>query len=410
MVRNDGARGQAIASGVRVYSRPFDSGSADGVRKTILITLGRLPKALDLVRGFAACGHRVIVAEPFRWHLCRPSHHVERSYQVTAPRQDSLRYRDDLLRIIDVEKVDWVVPVSEEIMHVATLHGHLPKQVTLFAPPLQVLLGLHDKLAFIRQAASYGLRVPTTYSLEDPAAAGLAHSADYVIKPLFSCSGKGVRILPQGTPLSTEAAAVPCLIQSFVKGGVHSTFSLAHAGRVLVTAVYRGTIMSGTVAVGFERVEVPAITAWVETFVARCKHSGFISFDFVVDADGTALAIECNPRVTSGVHFVEERDLAEAILDPEAAAPIRFRPQFLFQQFYPCLTETQKAMFRPGDRARHLHYLRAARDVVWRGDDPLPFLTMTFTSYQILAMNIFQGLSLGEAATRDIEWQAAAGA
>ena len=380
------------------------------MRKTILITLGRLPKALDLVRGFAANGHRVIVAEPFRWHLCRPSRHVAVSYQVTAPRQNGLRYRDDLLRIIDREAVDWVVPVSEEIMHVATLHGHLPKHVKLFAPPQQVLLGLHDKLAFIRQAANYGLRVPTTYSLEDPAATGLSQSAGYVIKPLYSCSGKGVKILPQGTPLDPGATAVPCLIQSFVQGVVHSTFSLAHSGRVLVTAVYRGTIMSGTVAVGFERVEVPAITAWVEAFVARSNHSGFISFDFVVDAGGNALAIECNPRVTSGVHFVEERDLAEAIMDPAVAAPIRFRPQMLLQQFYPCLTETQKAIFRPSDRAKHLHYLRAARDVVWRSDDPLPFLTMTFTSYQILAMNIFQGLSLGEAATRDIEWQSAASA
>ena len=187
-------------------------------------------------------------------------------------------------------------------------------------------------------------------------------------------------------------------------GGVQSTFSLAHEGRVLTTAIYRGTVMSGTVSVCFERVETPAIAAWVRAFVARTGHSGFISFDFIVDENGQALAIECNPRVTSGIHFVDSAALARAILDPAAAIEVPLRPGRLFQQFYPCLTEAQKAMFRPADRARHLHYLRAARDVVWSARDPLPFLTMTFTSYQILALSIFRGLSLGEASTRDIEW------
>jgi hypothetical protein len=369
---------------------------------TVLITLGRLPKALDLVRGFARAGCRVLVAEPFSWHLCRPSRDVARSFAVTAPSVSKERYRRDLLDIIERERVDLVVPVSEEILHVASLHGMLPPGCRLFAPAQAVLLGLHDKLGFIRQAAAYGLPVPATAALGTAAAAALAAAADYVVKPLYSCSGKGVRILQAGTPLPDVAGRA--LAQRYLSGGVQSTFSLSHQGRVLVTAIYRGTIMSGTVSVGFERVENPAIERWVREFVARSGHSGFISFDFVVDSAGDALAIECNPRVTSGVHFVEPLPLARAILDPAAAGEVPLREARLFQQFYPCLTETQKALFRPQDRAHHLHYLRAAQDVVWSARDPLPFLTMTFTSYQILALSIFGGLSLGEAATRDIEW------
>lgn len=370
--------------------------------QTVLITLGRLPKALDLVRGFARAGWRVLVAEPFSWHLCRPSRDVARSFAVTAPAVSKDQYRRDLLAIIEREHVELVVPVSEEIMHVAALHGVLPPFCRLFAPPQATLLALHDKLAFIRQAASYGLPVPASFALGEREAAALAASGDYVVKPLYSCSGKGVQVLSRGTALPSPQA--PSLVQQFLPGGVQSTFSLAHEGRVLVTSVYRGTIMSGTVSVGFERVDTPAISAWVAAFIARSGHSGFISFDFVVDAAGSALAIECNPRVTSGVHFVSGRELAEAIADPAATKQVPLRPEALFQQFYPCLTETQKAIFRPRDRARHLHYLRAARDVVWSARDPLPFLTMTFTSYQILALSIFGGLSLGEAATRDIEW------
>jgi len=369
---------------------------------TVLITLGRLPKAIDLVRGFARAGCRVIVAEPFSWHLCRASRDVDRCYTVTAPAVSREAYRRELLAIIEREGVDLVVPVSEEILHVTSLHGALPRGCRLFAGAQAQLLALHDKLNFIRMAGSFALPVPATAALDSPEAALIAAAGDYVVKPLYSCSGKGVQILTRGTAL--PAVTAPCLVQRFLPGGVQSTFSLAHEGRVVVTAIYRGTVMSGTVAVCFERVETPAIDAWVRGFVARTGHSGFISFDFVVDAAGQALAIECNPRVTSGIHFVDPAALARAILDPGAAATVPLRAGRLFQQFYPCLTEAQKALFRPRDRARHLHYLRAARDVVWSVSDPLPFLTMTFTSWQILALSLFRGLSLGEASTRDIEW------
>ena len=57
---------------------------------------------------------------------------------------------------------------------------------------------------------------------------------------------------------------------------------------------------------------------------------------------------------------------------------------------------------------RNLKHLLSSRDVIWRASDPLPFLLMPMTSYQILAMSIFEGLSFGEAATRDIEWTAPA--
>ena len=58
----------------------------------------------------------------------------------------------------------------------------------------------------------------------------------------------------------------------------------------------------------------------------------------------------------------------------------------------------------PAERRRNFKYLRASQDVIWQANDPWPFVLMPFTSYQILALSIFKGLSFGEAATRDIEW------
>ena len=87
----------------------------------LLLTLGRLPKALDVARGFADLGWRVVVAEPFKRHLAGASRAVAQSHRVTAPAEDKQAYLADLRHIIADEKIDLVVPVSEETMHVAFL-------------------------------------------------------------------------------------------------------------------------------------------------------------------------------------------------------------------------------------------------------------------------------------------------
>jgi hypothetical protein len=198
-----------------------------------------------------------------------------------------------------------------------------------------------------------------------------------------------------------------CIVQQRIHGDVLSTFSIAHAGRRLVTVVYRGAVMSGTVAVCFERVDGhAAIESWVDRFIGQSGYSGFVSFDFLVDAVGAAYAVECNPRATSGLHFVEPADLATAMLTPDEPAAIRFRPERLLQQFYPCLTETQKSVGSGARFRRNLGFLRAARDVTWSWRDPWPFVSMPLTSFTIIRLAMQQGVTFGEVATLDVGWYA----
>ena len=373
--------------------------------RTVLLTLGRLPKGLDAARSFARAGWRVIVAEPFAWHLARVSRAVARSYRVAEPNADGERYLADLAGIVAGEGVELVVPVSEEAMHAAAVADRLPPGARFYGMAQRDLLAVHDKLGFTRIAAGHGLAVPATWRADAPEAAALAAKRDYVAKPLFSCSGIGVRLLPRGTPLPDDLPRDRYLVQDWVRGLVCSTFSLAHAGRVQVTAVYRGTVMGGTVAVAFERIAAPAVEAWVAGFVRATGWSGSISFDFVLDEAGCPFAIECNPRMTSGVHFVDPDDLAPAIADPASMPRVRLREVRQAQQFFPCLTETQGSLFRRGAPfRRNLGHLLRSRDVTWSARDPLPLLTMPMTSWRILRQTLFEGRSMGEAATADIGW------
>jgi predicted ATP-grasp superfamily ATP-dependent carboligase len=372
------------------------------VSETVLLTLGRLPKALDIARALAAAGCRVIVAEPFKRHLTGASRAVARSVVVHSPVDDHERYLTELQRVIEEEGVRLVVPVSEEILFAAALRDRLPEGVRLFAMPFATLRALHDKHSFIGVCAAAGVAAPQTRALDAPDAQALADAGPTVVKPVASCSGRGVQFLERGArlPRVTE----PCIVQEFCAGQVLSTFSVARQGKVLLTVTYRGAVMQGTVAVCFERIDTPPpVAEWVDRFVGHCEFDGFISFDLVQQVDGQVRGIECNPRATSGIHFVAPEGLAAAILHPEQTPSLRYREARLLQQFYPCLTETQKSMFTERF-SRNLNFLRRARDVTWSLRDPWPWLSMPLSSWTIIEQALRRGCTFGEVAMIDMAW------
>jgi hypothetical protein len=372
---------------------------------TVLLTLGRLPKALELARAFHGAGWRVLVAEPFRKHLAGASNAVARSIVVTAPAEDREAYLRDLVRVVEDEAVDLVLPVSEEVVHVAALHGRLPTRTGLFAMPSEAVLAAHDKGGFAAQARGWGLAIPQTHPLGSDGAAELAQRQDVVVKPLHACSGRGVRVMRRGEPLPAADPAAPAIVQARIAGPERSTCSLVHSGVVSGTVVYQGLMQSGSVSIAFERVEDRQIEAFVRDYAAATGWTGFLSFDFMLDEQEKPWAIECNPRTTSGLHFFASDDLARAVLDP--AHPLRFRPETRLQQFYSCLTETQLSLFRGGGFGRNLRTLMATRDVTWSARDPMPFLTMTATSWPIIREAMARRATFGEVATLDVGWRGA---
>ncbi|GIS01723.1 MAG: hypothetical protein CM15mP103_02740 [Gammaproteobacteria bacterium] len=53
------------------------------------------------------------------------------------------------------------------------------------------------------------------------------------------------------------------------------------------------------------------------------RETGFIGFDFILDRGGIPRGIECNPRASSGIHFIDEAWLGAAVMgDASTPAPI----------------------------------------------------------------------------------------
>jgi hypothetical protein len=82
----------------------------------------------------------------------------------------------------------------------------------------------------------------------------------------------------------------------------------------------------------------------------------------------------------------------------------RYRPEARLQQFYSALTETQMSLFRRGPFRENLRQLFTTRDVSWDRHDPMPFLTMTATSWPIIRMAMARGVPFAEVATLDVGW------
>lgn len=373
--------------------------------QTVLITLGRLPKGLDIARSFRAMGWRVLVAEPFGWHLSRTSRAVARSFKIAAPNSDHAAYEADILAIVKQYNVSLIVPISEETMHVAALEKVLPDHVKLFTVSQDQILQLHDKLTFARLATSFGLKVPDTATAASPRADSIAARGPWIMKDRLGASGSQVSFHEAGEPIERRAQGV--LVQQRLQGRELSTFSIVHKGHVSVTVAYEPVIRDGTVSVVFSRIgpddpALSAITGWVDQFSAGCGHTGFLSFDMMLSPHRSLAAFECNPRANSGIHFLETEDIARAILEPG------FRPRFKqatrMQQAYPTLTLLWASI---GDWPRYRQILGAlfsARDVTWSWRDPLPFLLMTPATWPILRQAIFEGRSLGKAAIHDVGW------
>ncbi|MCR9129854.1 MAG: ATP-grasp domain-containing protein [Alphaproteobacteria bacterium] len=309
-----------------------------------------------------------------------------------------------MIDIVRTHSVDLIIPVSEEVMHVAQLSGRLPKGTRLLCPPPARLQQLHDKSEIMALVEAAGLTAPKTCLGDDPDCTELMGQAQTVAKPRFGCSGGGLRFLEAGAALDAALKRPDWVIQQRISGEERSTLTFCRDGEVLAHVTYKGLIFSGTVSVCFERVDHPAIEAWTRRFADHTRHTGFIAFDFIEDADGTPWPLECNPRLTSGIHFMDPSDLAAVVTGHALEGPVRVRPQRRFQEGHTALTMAYGRITRPKAFWRALRTVASARDVLWSLSDPFVFPAMTPMSWPVLEQVLFKGRTFGQAATFDIEW------
>lgn len=342
-------------------------------QQTALLTLGRLPVALELARALHGAGLRVVVADPYAWTLARLSWAVARCYRVGAPARDADGWLSDIVSIVERERISWVIPVSEEILHVARLPALLPSTCQVSCAPLATLLTLHDKWRFVQFAQRLGVPVPATRLADDPEAGQIGGAAGFVIKPRLSCSGNGVSVHPAGEWPAGQSPGSDRIVQQRLTGAACCTLTLARDGRPLYTVAYRSLVDFGSVSVCFERMPVPrTVSDSIRAVVSELHYEGYIGFDALADGNGEWHLIECNPRTTSGLHLFPTDSLLAAM--PIETPALRTVGPAIRQEFWSSLTVFTGKLLRGRFDASHLRLLIRSKDITWRWRDPCPFL------------------------------------
>jgi hypothetical protein len=371
--------------------------------RTVLVSGGKMTKALQLARSFHAAGHRVVLVEQgtYRFTGHRFSRAVDRFHVVPAP--DAAGYTDALLDIVRSEGVDVYVPVCSPV---ASYHDAVAKAA--LSPFCEVvhldpgeLRDVDDKDRFAELATSFGLRVPETHRITDPAQVS---AFDFAARPgktfILKSIGydpvrrKDLTPLPRPTPAQTAAFAAalpisvdnPWILQELVHGQEYCTHGTVRDGELQVWACCE----SSAFQINYEQVDKPDVEAWVRTFVRGLGGTGQLSFDLIEQADGAVVAIECNPRTHSAITmFHEHPDLARAYLEdgvPTITPLPSSRPTYwLYHEVWRLVTQ-------PGRRGARLRTILAGRDAIFALDDPLPFFVVHHVSIPwLLLQNLVRG-------------------
>lgn len=362
----------------------------------VLLTGARAPATLELARLCARSGHTVHVADTMSWHICRGSRLVAGVHRLPAPRQGHGAYAAAINRVIARQRIDVVLPTCEEVFHLAALRDTV--QAPVLCEPRARLAALHDKARFIAESERAGLRVPRTHSLLH----GTRDLLDlpvgrYILKPRYSRFATRVLDWESGRPLPALDThhGGGWIAQERLDGRALCTWSVAHRGVVLAHSTYAVDETAGPrgAAISFHSLRHAATLAWVRQFVACHALSGQFAFDFIETAQGLR-AIECNPRLTSGVHcFRHQPDVADRLLDPAGSASL------------PLLEPPAGLQFR--SRLALLTYRKAAAPgagLLDAADDPWPRRLQLASWLHLLLRAAVSGSDPRLVSTRDIEW------
>lgn len=352
-------------------------------RRTVLISGGKMTKALLLARSFKSAGHRVILADSAKYRFTghRFSRAVDAFYCLPEPTAPN--YSGALFDIVRYECVDNFIPVSSPA---ASVYDARARQVldgfceVMHADEALVRM-LDDKVEFSKTAVALGLRVPDWRRISSPQQVedfDFPEGRSYILKRIaYNPVGRlDLPRLSNRTPKLNAAVSRwlpiseddPWILQEFIAGQEYCAHGTVRRGRLQVYACCE----SSASQLNYAMTDKPRIRCWVERFVGALGVTGQLSFDFIEAADGQVYAIECNPRTHSAITlFHNHPQVASAYLDDDhpVITPLAgARPTYwIYHEFWRLLTQR-------GQRSDRIAGILRGKDAIFSWWDPLPYL------------------------------------
>lgn len=379
-----------------------------------LLTGGRAPATLDLARLLRAGGHQVLIAESLPVHLCQYSQTVAQNLRVPAPRFDQDAFIQALVEHIIEQQIDIFIPTCEEIFHVAHHLQQFPTTCEVWCESIERLDALHNKTKFAENAQKWGFSVPSSTEVRTRAQLVTVvqkriNNTPIVLKPVYSRFSSHTCILSKNEAIPESIQPTdnqPWLVQDWVAGTQFCTYSIAKKGKLLLHATYQTEFTAGLGAtIAFSPFYDPILQQLVEKWLVSSKLTGQFALDWIYTTNENWIALECNPRLTSGIHLFTPADHVEQIFTNPHHSTV-LQPQ---SHTHKCL---RIAMCSYGLRQIHsvkklhrwLQIMRQSNDILFQRRDPWPLWGQFRTLGHLLRRSRQLQCSLLEASTYDIEW------
>lgn len=370
------------------------------------MTGGRAPSSLELIRILSEAGHVVHVAESFKNSISKTSNHIVCFHHIREPKTQINGFIEDLISIIKNESIDLLIPTCEEIFYISKYKEFISEHCEVFVDSFDKLIKLHDKYKFIEYAKECHLSVPDTVILKDKNDwFNIKWTKDKkVIKPVFSRFSTNILFLPDDNYKNIEPTKERAWVaQDYIEGEQLCSFSICRDGKLLAHSVYKSEIRAGKGAsIYFENCNHAKIEEWVKVFVSRTNFNGQIAFDFIEDKDGNVFAIECNPRMTSGIHLFRDSEISKVFVSEDAGCVY---PSFdkkvsikmaMLIYFFGNLKNVKLSNL--------LSCFKESEDALFKKGDTKPFFYQGISFFSIWMKSVKNKTTILEATTDDISW------
>jgi predicted ATP-grasp superfamily ATP-dependent carboligase len=290
----------------------------------LLITSSRMPFALDAIRKLGSRGHEVFACDSYEAAPGSHSRFLQGHFTTSSATDDPETFAADVERIAAENEIELVLPMFEEVFYLAAQHERISKVTRLYAPPFRTLAQVHDKGTFQELCERLEIRTPQTVLAHGQAELkeAVERFPRYFGRAAFSRGGVG--LLTNTGPLAGHlklddihpTEANPWLVQEYVDGPMHCTYSALHDSTVASQMSYRAPRQwEHSTGIQFLSVDPADTLPIVERLGKELSWDGQMSLDFV-DADDGLMMIECNPRPTDGVLLMTAEELERALLAP----------------------------------------------------------------------------------------------
>lgn len=275
-------------------------------RDTLSILFTCVGRRIELLEAFRRAASRLRVTLTIYGadinQVAPAIHRVDKPYIV--PRIDNRRHIPELLRIVQREKIDLIIPLIDSDLLALCRAADRFKRLgcTVLISDENVIRACADKLATYRTLAQAGIDTPRTWSARE-ATAIRRHKFPYFVKPRTGSAGVGLYRVNTTEELRVFLKRGPeSIVQEFVPGVEHTLDVYAGFDGTPRCVVPRRRIevRTGEVSKGII-VKDPAIIEvgrCVVRALGGCR--GVITVQCIVTSQGRIRVIEVNPRFGGG--------------------------------------------------------------------------------------------------------------